>query len=179
MIYNQKLNELYKNQRVAVFLDVQNLYYSARDTFNRKVDAEKILNIVLRDRILVRAIAYIVNLYSVDQKSFINILKRIGYQVKIKEPRIFKRIDEEGNLINITKGDWDMGIAMDAISMAERIDVAILLSGDGDFVDLVRYLQMRGVKVEVAAFRETTSKLLIEAADEFIDLTSLGEEIFL
>lgn len=170
---------IYLNQRVAVFLDVQNLYYSARDTFNRKVDFEKILEKIVAGRILIRAIAYLVKLHGVDQKGFIHTLKQIGYQVREKEPKIFKRYDENGLLWTTVKADWDMGIAMDAISMAEKVDVAILVSGDGDFKDLVRYLQTKGVKVEVAAFKQTAARELIEACDEFIDLSSFGEDIFL
>lgn len=171
--------KIYLNQRVAVFLDVQNLYYSARDTFNRKVDFEKILEKIVSGRILIRAIAYLVKLHGVDQKGFIHTLKQIGYQVREKEPKIFKRYDDSGMLWTTVKADWDMGIAMDAISMAEKVDVAILVSGDGDFKDLVRYLQTKGVKVEVAAFKQTAARELIEACDEFIDLSSFGEDIFL
>ncbi len=170
---------LYKNQRVGVFLDVQNLYYSARDAFNRKVNFESVLELAIRDRILVRAIAYLIKLQGVDQKGFINTLKHIGYQVREKEPKIFKRIDDEGNLWTSIKADWDMGIAMDAISLADKIDVAVLASGDGDFSDLVRYLHTKGVKVEIAAFKQTAAKELMQVADEFIDLTSYGEEVFL
>lgn len=170
---------IYKSQRVAIFLDVQNLYYSARDAFNRKVNFESVLYKVLNDRVLVRAIAYLVKLHGVDQKGFINTLKHIGYEVKEKEPKVFKRLDENGNLWTTIKADWDMGIAMDAISMAEKMDVAVLTTGDGDFVDLVKYLHTKGVKVEVAAFKQTTAKELIEECDEFIDLTSFGEDIFL
>ncbi len=175
----EKSKYLFKNQRVAVFVDIQNLYYSARDAFNRKVDFEKVLHTVLDGRVLVRAMAYLVKLQGVDQKGFINTLKHIGYQVRVKEPKIFKRLDESGNLWTTVKADWDMGIAMDAISLAEKIDVAILASGDGDFVDLVRYLHTKGVKVEIAAFKQTVAKELVEIADEFIDLTSFGEDIFL
>ncbi len=179
MFHDQNLKELYKNQRVAVFLDIQNLYYSARDTFNRKVNFESVLKKVLRERILIRAIAYLVKLHGVDQKGFINTLKHIGYQVRVKEPKIFKSLDEQGNLWTTIKADWDMGIAMDAIALAEKVDVAILASGDGDFVDLVRYLHTKGVKVEIAAFKQTAAKELIEIADEFIDLTAFGEDVFL
>ncbi|SNZ02703.1 Uncharacterized conserved protein, LabA/DUF88 family [Persephonella hydrogeniphila] len=179
-MHNQdKLRALYKNQRVAVFLDIQNLYYSARDAFNRKVNFESVLDRVLNERVLIRAIAYLVKLHGVDQKGFINTLKHIGYQVRVKEPKVFKRLDENGNLWTTVKADWDMGIAMDAISLAEKIDVAILASGDGDFADLVRYLHTKGVKVEIAAFKQTAAKELIEIADEFIDLTAFGEDIFL
>ena len=171
--------ELYKNQRIAVFLDVQNLYYSARDAFNRKVNFESVLNITLKDRILLRAIAYLVKLQGVDQKGFINTLKHIGYQVREKEPKIFKRLDDQGNLWTTIKADWDMGIAMDAIMLADKIDVAVLASGDGDFTDLVNYLRTKGVKVEIAAFKQTSAKELIEIADEFIDLTNYGEDVFL
>ena len=173
------MNNLYKNQRVAIFLDIQNLYYSARDAFNRKVNFESVLHKVLNDRVLIRAIAYLVKLQGVDQKGFINTLKHIGYQVRVKEPKIFKGLDEEGNLWTTVKADWDMGIAMDAISLAEKIDVAVLASGDGDFADLVRYLHTKGVKVEIAAFKQTAAKELVEIADEFIDLTMFGEDIFL
>lgn len=173
------IRRVFLSQRVAVFLDVQNLYYSARDSFNRKVDFEKILDKIVSGRILIRAIAYVVKLHGVDQKGFIHTLKQIGYQVREKEPKIFKRYDESGTLWTTVKADWDMGIAMDAISMAEKVDVAILVSGDGDFKDLVRYLQTKGVKVEVAAFRQTAARELIEACDEFIDLSTFGEEIFL
>ncbi|WP_457622132.1 LabA-like NYN domain-containing protein [Persephonella sp.] len=176
---DKKLKELYRNQRVAVFLDIQNLYYSARDSFNRKVNFESVLEKVLNGRVLIRAIAYLVKLQGVDQKGFINTLKHIGYQVRVKEPKIFKRLDEYGNLWTTIKADWDMGIAMDAISLAEKIDVAVLASGDGDFADLVRYLHTKGVKVEIAAFKQTAAKELIEIADEFIDLTAFGEEVFL
>ncbi len=175
----ERYRMLYKNQRVGVFLDVQNLYYSARDAFNRKVNFESVLELAIRDRILVRAIAYLIKLQGVDQKSFINTLKHIGYQVREKEPKIFKRIDDEGNLWTSIKADWDMGIAMDAISLADKIDVAVLASGDGDFSDLVRYLHTKGVKVEIAAFKQTAAKELMQVADEFIDLTSYGEEVFL
>ncbi|WP_457639484.1 LabA-like NYN domain-containing protein [Persephonella sp.] len=175
----ERNRQLYRNQRVAVFVDIQNLYYSARDAFNRKVNFESVLDKVLNDRILIRAIAYLVKLQGVDQKGFINTLKHIGYQVRVKEPKIFKRLDENGNLWTTVKADWDMGIAMDAISLAEKIDVAVLASGDGDFVDLVRYLHTKGVKVEIAAFKQTSAKELVEIADEFIDLTVFGEDIFL
>ncbi|RUM82155.1 MAG: NYN domain-containing protein [Candidatus Thioglobus sp.] len=179
-MYNQdRLKNLYKNQRVAVFLDIQNLYYSARDAFNRKVNFERVLDKVLNERVLIRAIAYLVKLHGVDQKGFINTLRHIGYQVRVKEPKVFKRLDENGNLWTTVKADWDMGIAMDAISLAEKIDVAVLASGDGDFADLVRYLHTKGVKVEIAAFKQTAAKELIEIADEFIDLTAFGEDIFL
>ncbi|WP_457623264.1 LabA-like NYN domain-containing protein [Persephonella sp.] len=179
MFNDEKLRNLYKNQRVAIFLDIQNLYYSARDAYNRKVNFEKVLSLVLNDRILLRAIAYLVKLQGVDQKGFINTLKHIGYQVRVKEPKIFKSTDEAGNIWTTIKADWDMGIAMDAISLAEKIDVAVLVSGDGDFTDLVRYLHTKGVKVEIAAFKLTAAKELIEVADEFIDLSSFGEDVFL
>ncbi|GAB6071879.1 NYN domain-containing protein [Venenivibrio stagnispumantis] len=176
MQYN---NKLYKNQRVAVFLDVQNLYYSARDTFNRKVNFETVLYKVVADRVLIRAIAYLVKLQGVDQKNFINTLKHIGYYVREKEPKIFKRVDDTGVLWTTIKADWDMGIAIDAISLSEKVDVAILASGDGDFSELVRFLKTKGVKVEIAAFKQTAAKELIEVADEFIDLSIFGEDIFL
>jgi uncharacterized LabA/DUF88 family protein len=179
MIHNDNLRELYKYQRVAVFLDIQNLYYSARDEFNRKVNFEEVLHRVVNGRVLIRAIAYLVKLKGVEQKNFINTLRLIGYQVRVKEPKIFRRITEDGQIETTIKADWDMGIAMDAIAISEKIDVAILVSGDGDFTDLVRYLHTKGVKVEIAAFKQTAARELVDVADEFIDLTTFGEDIFL
>ncbi|RUM41840.1 MAG: NYN domain-containing protein [Desulfurobacterium sp.] len=161
---------------VAVFVDMQNIYYGAKNTLKKKVDFQRLLELGVRGRKLYRAIAYLVNLDRVNQDSFIYVLKNLGYEVKLKEPKKFYSWDKIEY-----KADWDMGIAIDAIAMAEngKIDVVVLMSGDGDFVDLINFLKAKGIKVEVISFRAITAKELIQAANEYIDLGEMGDYIVL
>jgi len=153
-----KLND----QRVAVFVDVQNMFYSAKNKYNAKLDFEKLLDTVLLNRQLIRAIAYIVQTREIDQTGFINFLKNIGYEVKSKT----LKLRPDGS----AKGDWDMGLAIDAISIAPKIDVIALVSGDGDFTDLVNHLKAAGVRVEVHSFLTSTAEELIRSATEYYQL---------
>ena len=155
---------IHMHQRLGVFVDVQNMFYSAKALYKRKMDFETLLKKVVGGRELVRAIAYIVQAPDVDQSGFINFLHQIGYEVKSKE----LKVRPDGS----AKGDWDMGIAIDSISMTERIDVMALVSGDGDFADLVRHLKARGVRCEVYAFPGSTAEELRFTATEFIPLDS-------
>ncbi|MEO2068566.1 MAG: NYN domain-containing protein [Desulfurobacteriaceae bacterium] len=161
---------------VAVFVDMQNIYYGAKNTLKKKVDFKKLLEVGVRGRKLYRAIAYLVDLEKVNQDSFIYVLRNLGYEVKLKEPKKFYSWDKIEY-----KADWDMGIAIDAIAMAEngKIDVVVLMSGDGDFVDLINFLKAKGIKVEVISFRSITAKELIYAANEYIDLGEIGDYIAL
>lgn len=149
----------HKSQRVGVFVDVQNLFYSARALHQGKMNFKKLLESIVGGRQLSRAIAYIVQKPDIDQSAFIDALKRLGYEIKSKELRI--RFD------GTAKGDWDMGIAIDALAMASKLDVVILVSGDGDFVPLVEMLKAQGCKVEVVSFEKSTSAELIKAATEY------------
>lgn len=151
-----------KSQRVGVFVDVQNLFYSAKYQHHMKVDFAKLLGLCLSDRQLIRAITYIVQTPDIDQSSFINVLASIGYEVKSKTLRV--RPD------GTAKGDWDMGIAIDTIAMADRLDVVVLVSGDGDFVDLVHMLKAKGVVAEVVSFPNNTSDDLKVAATLYMPL---------
>ena len=151
-----------KSQRVGIFVDVQNLFYSAKYQHHSKVDFSKLLNICLNDRQLIRAITYIVQTSDIDQTTFINILTGIGYEIKSKALRV--RPD------GTAKGDWDMGIAIDTIAMADRLDVVVLVSGDGDFVDLVHMLKSKGVVCEVVSFPNNTADELKQAATLYIPL---------
>ncbi|HOX28601.1 MAG TPA: NYN domain-containing protein [bacterium] len=151
-----------KAQRVGIFVDVQNLFYSAKYQHHSKVDFSKLLNICLNERQLIRAIAYIVQTPDIDQTTFINILNGIGYEIKSKDLRV--RPD------GTAKGDWDMGIAIDTIAMAERLDVVVLVSGDGDFCDLIHMLKAKGVVTEVVSFPNNTSEDLKKAATMYIPL---------
>ena len=169
-------DSVHAHLNVAVFVDMQNIYYGAKNTLRKKVDFRRLLEIGVRGRKLYRAIAYLINLDRVNQDSFIYVLRSIGYEVKLKEPKKFYNWDRVEY-----KADWDMGIAIDAIAMAEngKIDIVVLMSGDGDFVDLVNFLKAKGIKVEVISFRTITAKELIQAANEYIDLEEMGEYIVL
>ncbi len=156
---------LYKEQRVGVFVDVQNLYYSARNVYKSKVDFRAILKEAIKGKNLIRAIAYVIRADVKDEKNFFEALKNLGYEVKEKDLQIFYG--------GAKKGDWDIGIAMDLIELAPKLDTVILVSGDGDFVPLVRHLKHAlGCYVEVMAFGKSSSQKLIEAADNYLDLDS-------
>src|SRR3989344_934016 len=152
-----------KEQRVGIFVDVQNLYYSARYLYNSKVDFKEILNLALRGRRLVRAIAYTISADMKDEVSFFKALETIGFEVKSKDLQVFHTGGK--------KGDWDVGIAIDSIEIAPRLDVIVIVSGDGDYVPLVEHLRrVHGCKVEAMSFGKSSSLSLKNALDEFLDL---------
>ena len=154
---------LYREQRVGVFVDVQNLYYSARFIYKAKVNFKAILNEAVRRRNLIRAIAYVIKADVKDEVNFFDALKSLGYEVKAKDLQIFYG--------GAKKGDWDIGIAMDTIELASKLDAIVLVSGDGDFVPLVMHLKHAlGCYVEVMAFGKSCAQKLVENADNFIDL---------
>ncbi|MBC8229822.1 NYN domain-containing protein [bacterium] len=149
-------------QRVGVFVDVQNMFYAAKDRYNARLDYIKLLDMIVGDRAVVAAVAYVVQMPEVDQTAFISFLEHNGYNVKSKELRM--RLDGSA------KGDWDMGIAIDIISMLNGLDVIILASGDGDFCALVEMVREKGCRVEVVAFPHNTSIDLQQKADEFFPI---------
>ncbi len=169
-------DKVFSHLNVAVFVDMQNLYYGAKNSLKKKIDFKRLLEIAVRGRKLFRAIAYLVDLDNVNQGSFLYVLKSLGYEIKLKQPKKFYSWDKVEY-----KADWDMGIAIDAIAMAEsgKIDVAVIMSGDGDFVDLVNFLKAKGIKVEVISFKAITAKEIIPAANEYIDLIEVSEFIVL
>ncbi len=152
----------YSEQRVGVFVDVSNLYYSARVMYNRKVNFKAILKEIVGDRKLIRAIAYVIKAESPEEQKFFDALDNIGFEVKSKELQVFYGGHK--------KGDWDVGIAMDTIRLAPKLDVVVIVSGDGDFIPLVDHLKSIGQKAEVVAFGRSASGKLREIADNFIDL---------
>lgn len=153
------------SQRVAVLIDTQNLYYSARNLFNKKVNFGAILEDATAKRQLTRAIAYVVKTKTGEEKPFFEALEKLGIETKEKELQIF--------FGGAKKADWDVGLAIDAVVLGDKVDSIVLVSGDGDFVPLVQYLKMvKAVHVEVIAFRETASSKIIEAADGFTDLSA-------
>lgn len=161
---NKKMHPLkHPDQRVGVFIDVQNMYYSAKNLFGAKVNFGNIVKEATASRKLIRAIAYVVSTESKEEQPFFDALYNLGIETKEKPLQIFYGGDK--------KGDWDVGITVDAIRLSSSLDAIVLVSGDGDYVPLVEYLQNQGKQVEVLAFGNTTSSKLIEAADDFIDLT--------
>lgn len=150
-------------QRVGVFVDVQNMYYSAKNLYQSKVNFGEVLKQAARGRQLIRAIAYVIKADIEQEKNFFEALQKIGYEVRSKDLQIFAG--------GAKKGDWDVGLSMDILRMAQKLDVMVLVSGDGDFVDLLKYVkQAYGCQMEVIAFEKTSSQKLIEEADGFFDL---------
>jgi len=146
-------------QRCAVLVDVQNMFYSARHQHGGKINYDHLLETTSRRRKVVRAIAYAVQTPEIDQEKFMKILYELGFEVKMKDLKI--RAD------GTAKGDWDMGIAIDSIALAPKLDTVVLVSGDGDFVPLVEMLKAHGCRVEVASFRRSTSAELVSVATEY------------
>lgn len=150
------------DQRVGVFVDVQNLYYSARNMYNARVKFNEVLEAAVAGRKLIRAVAYVVKADMPEEQSFFDALQKAGFEVKTKELQTFAGGHQ--------KGDWDVGIAIDIIKMMNKLDVVVLCSGDGDYVPLLEYLQMTGQFTETLAFGKSCSGKIKELTDYFIDL---------
>jgi len=153
----------YKNQRVAVLIDVQNLYHSARALFQKRVNFKELLASAVGERQLVRAFAYVVRTKTGEEKPFFEALTKLGIEMRVKDLQEYYG--------GMKKADWDVGLAVDAIKTSEIVDVVIVASGDGDYVPLVEYLKNQGRRVEVFAFGKSASAKLKESADEFVDLS--------
>lgn len=154
----------HREQRVLVLFDVQNLYYSGKQLYKSKVNFAEILKTAVAGRKLIRAIAYVIKTDIAEEKNFHDALNKMGIEAKAKDLQIFYG--------GAKKGDWDIGIAMDAVRLSSKVDTVVLVSGDGDFSELLQYLKSHGCRVEVIAFSETTSKHLLGVCDDFLDLSS-------
>ncbi len=152
----------HKGQRIAIFLDVQNLYHSSKNLYNARVDFGKVVETAVSKRNLIRSFAYVIKTKTGEEKSFFEALVNLGIEIRVKDLQEFHG--------GFKKGDWDVGIAVDAIRMSPTMDAIVLVTGDGDFVPLVEYLKNRGKRVEVIAFERSASLKLKEVADEFINL---------
>jgi uncharacterized LabA/DUF88 family protein len=162
----------HNNQRVGIFIDTQNLYHSAKNLYHSKVNFGKVIEEALAGRSLIRAIAYVITTEGGDEKGFFEALSKMGIETKTKDLQIFAGGSK--------KADWDVGLAVDAIKMAPKLDAIILLTGDGDFVPLVEYLKTNeGCQVEVVSFGKSTSAKLIEASDDFTDLDQTPKKYLL
>lgn len=153
----------HKNQRVGVFIDTQNLYHTARNLYGARVNFDQVVKDSLAGRNLIRAIAYVITTESGDEKNFFEALAKAGIETKTKNLQIFSG--------GAKKADWDVGLAIDAIKQAPKLDTIILVTGDGDFVPLIEYLKMnQGCQVEVVSFGRSSSAKLKEICDDFMDL---------
>ena len=154
--------------RVGVFVDVQNMFYAAKDRFGRRVDYIKLLDLIVGPRYLMVAYAYVVQIPEINQSSFLSLLEHNGYTIKSKD----LRLRGDGS----AKGDWDVGIAVDVVSMLGSLDVVILASGDGDFCPLAELIKQQDKRVEVVAFEHNTSMDLQQIADQFFPI---GDELLI
>jgi uncharacterized LabA/DUF88 family protein len=161
----------HKDQRVGVFVDVQNMYYSAKHLYNSKVNFSEILKTAVSGRNLIRAIAYVIKSAVGEEENFFDALETIGYEVKVKDLQVFYGGHK--------KGDWDVGIAMGIMKMASKLDVVVLVSGDGDFKELLEHASALGCRTEVIAFGKSASVKLKEEADLFVDLDKNNKRVLM
>ena len=150
-------------QRVAIFIDTQNMYHSAKHLYGARLHFGKLVEKLIAGRTLVRAFAYVAKSKAGDEKAFLEALENAGIELRIKDVIEFSSGER--------KADWDVGMAIDAVKFSDRVDAIVLVTGDGDFVPLVEYLQSKGIMVEAAAFAESTSHLLKDAVDEYFDIS--------
>lgn len=153
----------HKEQRVAVFIDAQNLYHSAKNLYKKKVNFGAVIKDAVAGRRLTRAIAYVITSESGEEQGFFDALVKLGIETKTKDLQVFSG--------GAKKADWDIGLAVDAIKAMGKVDAIVIASGDGDFVPLAEYLKTSGgCQVEIISFGRSSSSKLIETADDFIDM---------
>ncbi len=153
----------HSDQRVGVFVDVQNMYHSAKHLYSANVNFQEILKAAIAGRKLIRAVAYGIVSPAGEEKKFLEILGKQGFEVKVKDLQIFAG--------GAKKADWDVGMAVDAIKLADKLDVVVLVTGDGDFIPLIHYLQEnKGCLVELISFERSTSSKMLEEVDDYTDL---------
>jgi len=161
----------HSGQRVALLIDVQNLYHSAKNLYGARVNFGAILKLAVSQRSLIRAFAYVVRTKTGEERAFFDALTKLGIETRVRDLQEFYG--------GLKKADWDVGITIDAVRIAPNVDAVILASGDGDFLQLVEYLKNQGKRVEVIAFGRSASSKLKEVADEFIDLEAAPEKYLL
>ncbi len=155
-------------QRVAILIDTQNLYHSAKNLYKAKVNFKAVVEAALGGRKLVRALSYVVNTESGEEGAFFEALEKVGIEIKTKDLQIFYG--------GAKKADWDVGMAIDAIKLAQKVDAIVLATGDGDFIPLVEYVKSQGCQVEVITFGRSASSRLREVVDDFIDLDETPQD---
>lgn len=149
-------------QRVAVIIDTQNLYHSAKNLYKSKVNFAEVVKAAVQNRKLIRAISYVVNTESGEESAFFEALEKVGIEIKTKDLQIFYG--------GAKKADWDVGMVVDAIKMAHKVDAIVFATGDGDFIPAVEYIKSQGCQVEVITFGRSASSGLRAVVDDFIDM---------
>lgn len=152
---------------MGIFIDVANLYHSAKNLYRGRVNYQELIKNLVGGRQLIRAIAYVVKSdTAIGEAAFFDALEKAGLELRVKELQVY------GD--GLKKGDWDVGMAIDAVRMSDFLDVVILVTGDGDYLPLLNYLKWgKGRLVEVAAFHKSASAKLQEAADKFVNIESI------
>jgi uncharacterized LabA/DUF88 family protein len=159
------------SQRVAVLIDAQNMYHSAKHLYDAKLNFPAVVRAAVEGRQLIRAIAYVAKSKTGDEMAFFEALVEGGIELRVKDVLEFSS--------GMKKADWDVGMTIDAVKLAEKVDALILMTGDGDFVPCVEYLQARGVVVEVIAFAKSSSSELKGACDMFYDIAEEADQFLL
>jgi uncharacterized LabA/DUF88 family protein len=165
------VEQMHQDQRVGVFVDVSNMYYSAKNLHNAKVDFGKVLSVSVGARKLVRAFAYVIRANIEQEETFFDALEKRGFEVRIKDLQVFMGGEK--------KGDWDVGLCMDVVRLIPKIDSMVLISGDGDYKDLIDYARSQGVRTEVVAFGRTASSRLVENCDSFLDMDKNAKQLLI
>jgi len=150
------------DQRVAVIIDTQNLYHSAKNLYKSKVNFGAVVDAAVQGRKLIRAVSYVVNTEGGEESAFFEAMEKLGIEIKTKDLQIFYG--------GAKKADWDVGMAVDAIKAAHKVDAVVLATGDGDFIPCVEYVKSLGCQVEAITFGRSSSSGLREVLDDFIDL---------
>lgn len=150
------------DQRVAVIIDTQNLYHSAKNLYKSKVNFAAVVKAAVQGRKLIRAVSYVVNTEGGEETAFFEALEKVGIEIKTKDLQIFYG--------GAKKADWDVGMAVDAIKMAHKVDAIVFATGDGDFIPAVEYIKSQGCQVEAITFGRSSSSGLRAVLDDFIDM---------
>ncbi len=171
-------------ERVAVFVDGANLYHSIKSYYKGVLDYDRLLRAAVGDRRLLRATFYIVEKQEADEaqganssaRSFVYNLNKFGYKVRSKPLVVHETVNPDGEKTVSHKGDWDIGIVVDMMRLAEHADAYVLVSGDGDYVEAVEYLQSeKGIRVEVMSAAQCTSQALLDVCDKHTDLGDIPD----
>ncbi len=166
--------------RVAIFVDGANLYHSIKNYYKGVLDYGRLLSAAVGDRKLLRATFYIVEKQEQDEgsgaRSFVYNLNKFGYKVRSKPLQVHETLTPEGEKTISHKGDWDIGVIVDMMRLADHADTYVLVSGDGDYVEAIEYLQSeKGIRVEAISATQCTSQSLLDVCDRHTDLADIPD----
>ena len=176
------MNGVNTTERVAVFVDGANLYHSIKNYYSGILDYGRLLEAATAGRRLLRATFYIVEKQDPEEggfssaRSFVYNLNRFGYKVRSKPLIMHESFTPEGERSVSHKGDWDIGIVVDMMRLSDHADTYVLVSGDGDYVEAVEYIQSeKGIRVEVISAGQCTSQALLDICDRHTDLGDIPD----